>query len=60
MFGTYKIQMKKLSESMKTRLEQALDHYLNGREIAVWGNPTRSLLRALKSYKYHIADVVDL
>ncbi len=45
---------------MKTRLEQALDHYLNGREIAVWGNPTRSLLRALKSYKYHIADVVDL
>jgi len=44
---------------MKTRLEQVLYHYLNGREIAVWGNPTRSMLRALKSNKYHIADIVD-
>ncbi|MCL2198050.1 MAG: CatB-related O-acetyltransferase [Defluviitaleaceae bacterium] len=44
---------------MKTRLEQVLEKYLNGREIAVWGNPTRSLLRALKSYKFHAADKVD-
>jgi len=45
---------------MKTRLEQVLEHYLNGREIAVWGNPTRSMLRVLKPYKFHIADKVDL
>ena len=44
---------------MKTRLEQVLEHYLNGREIALWGNPTRSVLRAIKSYKHHIADIVD-
>ena len=44
---------------MKTRLEQVLDKYLNGREIAVWGNPTRSMLRALKSHKHHIADIVN-
>jgi len=45
---------------MKTRLEQILDRYLNGREIAVWGNPTRSLLRELKPYKFHITEGVDL
>lgn len=44
---------------MKTRLEQVLDRCLNEREVAVWGNPTRSMFRALKSYKYHIADIVD-
>ena len=44
---------------MKTRLEQVLERYLNGREVAIWGNPTRSMLRALKSNKYHIADIVD-
>jgi len=44
---------------MKTRLEQVLDKCLNGREIAVWGNLTRSIICALKPYKYHIADKVD-
>ena len=44
---------------MKTRLEQVLERYLNGREVAVWGTPTRLMLRAIKSYKFHIADIVD-
>ena len=44
---------------MKTRLEQVLDRYLNGREVVVWGTPTRLMQRALKGYQYHIADVVD-
>jgi len=44
---------------MKTRLEQVLERYLNGREIAIWGNPTRLMLRALRGYTYHLADRVD-
>lgn len=44
---------------MKTRLEQVLERYLNGREIAVWGVPTRRLLRALNPYEFHAADRVD-
>ena len=44
---------------MNTRMEQALSRYLNGREIAIWGNPTRFMLRALKGYEYHIAGQVD-
>jgi aminocyclitol acetyltransferase len=44
---------------MKTRLEQVLDRCLNGREVAVWGNPTRLMLRALKSHNYCIAGNVD-
>lgn len=44
---------------MKTRLEQVLDRFLDGREVAIWGTPTRLLLRALRSYKFHIADTVD-
>lgn len=44
---------------MKTRLEQVLERYLNGREIAIWGVPTHFLLRALRPYKFHIADTVD-
>ena len=44
---------------MKTRLEQVLERYLNGREIAVWGTPTRLMLRVLKSYNFHNADRVD-
>jgi aminocyclitol acetyltransferase len=44
---------------MKTRLEQVLERCLNGREIAVWGTPTRMLLRVLKPYKYHIAGTVE-
>jgi len=45
---------------MKTRLEQVLSRNLNNREIAVWGTPTRRLLRVLKQYKFHIADTVDV
>jgi aminocyclitol acetyltransferase len=45
--------------NMKTRLEQVLERCLNGREIAVWGNPTRSMLRVLQPYKYQVADIVD-
>jgi acetyltransferase-like isoleucine patch superfamily enzyme len=44
---------------MKTRLEQVLERYLNGREIAVWGVPTRRLLRVLRPYQFHVADSVD-
>ena len=44
---------------MKTRLEQVLERCLNGRDIAIWGNPTRLLLRILEPYKFHIADKVD-
>lgn len=44
---------------MKTRLEQVLEKCLNKREVAVWGNPTRGLLRALEGYKFHIAREVD-
>jgi aminocyclitol acetyltransferase len=44
---------------VKTRLEQVLERHLNGREIAVWGAPTRPMLRALKSYKFHIAGIAD-
>lgn len=45
---------------MKTKIEQILERCLNGREIAVWGSPTRLLLSALKYYNYHIADTVDV
>lgn len=44
---------------MKTRLEQVLERCLNGREVAVWGTPTRRLLRVLKPYKFHVAGSVD-
>lgn len=44
---------------MKTRLEQILGHCLNGRKIAVWGNPSLSLIRELKAYDYEIADKVN-
>lgn len=37
---------------MKTRLEQVLDHCLKGREIALWGTPSRSLLRELEKYPF--------
>lgn len=48
-----------MEDSMKTKLEQVLERCLNGREIAIWGSPTRSMLRALKGYKYRIAENVD-
>ncbi|MCL2708583.1 MAG: CatB-related O-acetyltransferase [Defluviitaleaceae bacterium] len=44
---------------MKTRLDQVLERCLGGRTVAVWGNPTRSLGRALKDYGYITADRVD-
>jgi len=47
-------------ENNKSRLEQILDRHLNGRSIAIWGTPTRAVLRFLKSYKYHIAGDVDI
>ena len=40
---------------MKTRLKQVLDRHLNGRTIAIWGNPTKTLLRELEQYNYHTA-----
>jgi aminocyclitol acetyltransferase len=46
--------------NVKTKLEQVLARCLNGREVAVWGTPTRLLLRALKGYSYHIAENVDV
>ena len=39
-----------------TRLEQVLERYLRGREIVIWGNLSRPLLRLLKKYKYHVAE----
>ncbi|HFH9925018.1 CatB-related O-acetyltransferase [Weissella paramesenteroides] len=45
---------------MITRLEQVLERYLNGREIAVWGTPTRLMLRVLQNYKFHIAEKIDV
>jgi len=44
---------------MKTRLEQVLERCLNGREVAVWGVPTRRLLRVLRPYQFHVVDNVD-
>lgn len=48
-----------MEKMIKTKLEQVLERHLNGREIALWGTPTRLLLRELKPYKFHITDVVD-
>jgi len=48
-----------MEKTAKTRLEQVLERHLNGRNIAVWGTPTRMMLRALKSYEFHVADRVD-
>ena len=44
---------------MKPRLVQVLERCLNGREIAVWGTPTRRMLRVLRDYNIHIAGIVD-
>ena len=41
---------------MKTQLEQVLVHCLHGREIVIWGVPTRSLIRALRGYSYRVID----
>lgn len=45
---------------MQTKLSQVLEHCLDGREIAVWGTPTRRLLRELEGRSWHVADTVDL
>jgi len=44
---------------MKTRLEQVLERHLNGRTIAIWGNPTKTLLRELEPYNYHTAATAE-
>jgi len=49
-----------MKKTIKTRLEQVLERHLDGRKIAVWGNPTRLMLRVLKSYDFHLADSVDV
>jgi len=45
---------------VKTKIEQILERCLNGRKIAVWGEPTRLLKRALVKYDYHVAGIVDV
>jgi aminocyclitol acetyltransferase len=49
-----------MEKTIKTRIEQVLARHLNGREIAVWGTPTRLMLRLLKAYNFHIAENVDV
>ena len=44
---------------MKSKIAQVLDRYLNGRRVAVWGNPARHMLKALKGYEYSFAGTVD-
>lgn len=44
---------------MKTKLEQVLARCLHGREVAVWGQPTRLLMRELQGFLWHIAEAVD-
>ena len=44
---------------MKTKLEQVLAHCLKGREVAVWGQPTRLLTRELQGFPWHLAKTVD-
>jgi len=48
-----------MKKTLKTRLEQVLERHLNGRKIAVWGDPTPMMLRLLKPYEFHIADRVE-
>ena len=42
-----------------TKLEQVLARCLNGREVAVWGQPTRLLIRELQGVSWHTAEQVD-
>ena len=42
-----------------TKLEQVLARCLNGREVAVWGQPTRLLIRELQGVSWHEAEQVD-
>jgi aminocyclitol acetyltransferase len=43
---------------MNTKLQQILSHYLNGREVVIWGTPSRLLLRELREFGcvFRIAD----
>ena len=49
-----------MEKNSKTKLDQILARQLNNREIAVWGTPTRRMLRALAPYKFHIAEEIDV
>ena len=44
---------------MKTKLEQVLAHCLNGRDVAVWGQPTRLMARELQGFPWHVAERVE-
>ena len=44
---------------MKTRLGQIFEHCLNGREIVVWGEPSRLLRRELSPFGYVFAENAD-
>ena len=44
---------------MSTKLQQILDHCLNGREVVLWGDPTRLLRRELEPYGFIFAEKVD-
>ena len=44
---------------MTTRLKQIFEHCLNGREIVVWGEPSRLLRRQLEPYGYAFTENVD-
>ena len=44
---------------MKTMTEQVLEKFLKGRELVVWGNPTRPFLRALRDYPFRVVDKAD-
>ena len=44
---------------MRTKLEQVLARCLNGREVAVWGQPTRLLIRELRGVPWREAERVD-
>lgn len=43
---------------MKTKLQQVLEHCLRGRTVAVWGTPTRMLLRELAGSPWEEAGTV--
>ena len=42
-----------------TKLQQVLTRCLRGREVAVWGQPTRLLRRELQGFPWHAAERVD-
>lgn len=44
---------------MKTKIEQVLERCLNNRDIVIWGNPSRLLLRVLKPYNICAVDYIN-